>query len=82
MRKFLFALLVAIVLPRLVGAQQPSGPEVSDEVRASCRAAALKFCSPGSPPDRAAFHRCAVQNKDRLPPQCSALLAAPPPGRP
>ena len=61
------------------GAQ--AGEQVSDEVRAMCRDAVRKVCSPTFPPDFAAIRRCAEDNKDKLPAQCGPLIATagPPP---
>jgi hypothetical protein len=73
---------VLITLAALRGsaalAQQPQPPksEVGDDLRLMCREAARKICNPGIPPDREAFRRCATENRDKLPAQCSALFTA------
>jgi len=49
-------------------------PQIGEQVRQTCRSAALNFCNPGSPPDRVAFRRCAAENKSKLPPECAVLF--------
>jgi hypothetical protein len=78
MQKFALVLIILAALPGNAAlAQQPqaSKPEISHELRLTCREAARKICNPGVPPDRVAFRRCVVENRDKLPSQCSALFA-------
>jgi hypothetical protein len=78
MRIHRWALIVVVsAAPGLAMAQQtPARPEVSPELRQTCRVAVLTICKPSLIPDRAAIRRCAEDNKDKLPPQCSAFITA------
>jgi len=81
MSKRLFVLTALIALAVVPAewaiAQQPGArPQVSDEVRQMCRQALHQLCNPGSPPGLDAVRRCAAENKDKLPAQCGALIAA------
>jgi hypothetical protein len=78
MRKIALVLITLAALPGNAAlAQQPqaSKPEISDELRLTCREAARKICNPGVPSDRQVFRNCAIANRDKLPSQCSALFA-------
>jgi hypothetical protein len=79
MRKLVLFLNIVMALPTSSAlAQQPqtSKPEVSDETRHMCRDATLKICGTGLIPNRDEIRRCAFENKEKLPAQCQALIAA------
>jgi hypothetical protein len=79
MRKLVLVLNIVMAFPiNLAFAQQPQmpKPEISGETRRMCRDAALKICSTGLIPNRDEIRRCAFENKEKLPAQCQALMAA------
>lgn len=88
---FVLGVALSVMTVEVVSAQLPqkrtansgtqAGEQVSDEIRAMCRDAVRKVCSPTFPPDFEAIRRCAEDNKDKLPPQCVPLIATAGPPR-